>query len=407
MEKDFDDCAEALKRAHLIIFAYPVYTFLVPAQLHRFIELIKEKQIDLSGRYATQISTSKHFYDSTAHRFIEDNCGDLGLKYIRGLSADMDDILKDEGRKQAKDFFRFVLWSVENALFEKKSADNAGFSPVLATLPSPEAKTKSGEVVVVTDMPEKNEALSAMIERFCGVLSRRVRVVNIAEFPFSGGCLGCFNCATDGKCVYKDGFDVFLRQQIQSADAIVYAYKIKDHSMGSTFKKFDDRQFCNGHRTVTMGKPVGYLVDGALSKEENLRLLMISRAGVGGNFLAGTASDETDPDSEVNSLAATLDYAIDNDYQPPADFFGVGGMKIFRDLIYQMQGLMRADHRFYKAHGFYKDYPQKHKGTIAAMYLVGGMMKNKALSKKTGGRMTDFMVMPYSNAIKKEREKKK
>lgn len=28
----------------------------------------------------------------TAHRYIQDNCADLGLRYIRGLSADMDDL---------------------------------------------------------------------------------------------------------------------------------------------------------------------------------------------------------------------------------------------------------------------------------------------------------------------------
>ena len=407
MEKDFAPCAEALKKADLILFAYPVYTFLVPSQLHRFIELIKEHQVDLSGKYATQLSTSKHFYDTTAHNFIRDNCADLGLGYIRGLTADMDDILKAKGQCQAEDFFRFVLWSIDHgcASFGAKQTDDV---PLFTAAPAEETeKTKPGEVVVVADLPEENERLSAMIDRFQKKLARKVRVVNIAEFPFSGGCLGCFNCASSGKCIYKDGFDAFLREQIQSAEATVYAYQVKDHSMGGRFKMFDDRQFCNGHRTVTMGKPVGYLVDGALSKEENLRLVMTSRAEVGGNFLAGVACSEADVDAAVDRLALTLDYAIDNAYDPPADFYGVGGMKIFRDLIYQMQGLMRADHKFYKAHGFYKDYPQKHKGTVAAMYLVGGLMKNKKLSKKMGGKMTEYMVMPYQKAIEKAVEKKK
>ena len=38
-EKDFKEAAEALRWAELIIFSYPVYTFLAPSQLHRFIEL--------------------------------------------------------------------------------------------------------------------------------------------------------------------------------------------------------------------------------------------------------------------------------------------------------------------------------------------------------------------------------
>ena len=36
-EKDFAECRTALEKADLILFCYPVYTFLVPAQLHRFI----------------------------------------------------------------------------------------------------------------------------------------------------------------------------------------------------------------------------------------------------------------------------------------------------------------------------------------------------------------------------------
>ena len=36
-EKDFAECKGALESADLIVFCYPVYTFLVPAQLHRFI----------------------------------------------------------------------------------------------------------------------------------------------------------------------------------------------------------------------------------------------------------------------------------------------------------------------------------------------------------------------------------
>ena len=66
MEKDFAPCAEALEKADLILFCYPVYTFLVPAQLHRFIELMKERRPDIAGKFATQISTSKHFYDTGA-----------------------------------------------------------------------------------------------------------------------------------------------------------------------------------------------------------------------------------------------------------------------------------------------------------------------------------------------------
>ena len=177
--------------------------------------------------------------------------------------------------------------------------------------------------------------------------------------------------------------------------------------MGGIFKLYDDRQFCNGHRTVTMGKPVAYLIDGDLDREPNLKTLIESRASVGGNFLAGAATTAGRSDEQVDITAKRLAYAVKSGYQPPADFYGVGGMKIFRDLIYRMQGLMRADHKFYKAHGFYKDFPQKHRGQIAAMYLVGAMMNNKKIAKKMGSKMTEGMLMPYTAAMKKAQKRDK
>ena len=400
-EKDFAPCKKALEEAELILFCYPVYTFLVPAQLHRFIELMKENGADVKGRIATQVTTSKHFYDVTAHRFIQENCADLGLHYIRGLSADMDDLTTERGRKEALDFFSFVLKSAERGWFEPSPLPVTvkKRSVVSAPTPPPAEDRRPGKVVIVGDFEAGSESdapLRGLIESFRASLPMDSELVNIREFPFAGGCLGCFRCASTGKCVYKDGFDDYLRNNIQSADALVYAYTVKDHSMGYRFKLFDDRQFCNGHRTVTMGKPVGYLVSGDLDAEPNLRMLMESRAQVGGNFLAGIANS----DADVTRVAQVLTYAVAHHYLPPKDFYGVGGLKIFRDLIYQMQGLMREDHRFYKEHGFY-DFPQKRKGRIVAMYAVGSLMGNEKLRRKAGDRMTEGMVMPYKKILEK------
>ena len=369
IEKDFSSVSDYFEKADMLLFSYPVYTFIAPAQLHRFIELMKASGISFEGKYATQITTSKHFYDITAHRYIEENCKDMSMRYVRGLSADMDDLLSEKGRKEACDFLDYAVWCAENGYCEPANtyAVPALHNPVSVPESSGE---KSGDVVIVTDCEEDNEQLADMIARFRAVLPLATRVVNLREYPFKGGCLGCFNCAVSGKCVYKDGFDDFLRENIQKAQATVYAFSIKDHSMGALFKMYDDRQFCNGHRTVTMGTPVGYLVSGAYSTERNLQTIIEGRAQVGSNFLAGVATDEKDPNAAIDCLANTLAYAIENKYTPPQNFYGVGGMKIFRDLIWLMQGMMRADHKFYKAHGQY-DFPQKKRGTMLKMYLVG------------------------------------
>ena len=378
LEKDFSPALDAIRKADVLLFCYPVYTFLVPYQLHRFIELMKASGEDFSGKAATQVTTSKHFYDITAHRFVRDNCADMELCFLDGLSADMDDILKDSGRKQARDWMNFVRWQMGNGGSPERSNDR--------------------KAVVVADLEPGDARLKEMVDRFVAVFPYPCDVINIREFPFQGGCLSCFSCAATGKCVYKDGFDDFLRNTIHKHDAIIYAFRIQDHSMGSRFKLYDDRQFCNGHRTVTMGTPFGYLVEGAYSKEENLRLLLEARAQVGGNFLAGVATDEGDLAAAINQLSATLAYAMETQYTPPQNFLGVGGMKIFRDLIYMMRGLMRADHRFFQSHGQY-DFPQKQWKTSWKMYLVGWLMHNKKLKAKAGSKFTEGMVGPYRKAI--------
>jgi len=409
LEKDFTEAQELLESSDAVLFSYPVYTFLAPSQLHRFIELTKQHEIDLSGKYATQISTSKHFYDVTAHRYVEENALDLGMRYIRGLSADMEDLLTEQGRTDAEKFFDRFLWSVQegvytapvaSALAEAAATDTYTGIPATLTADSLKgvpnaAKRTDKDILILTDCTDPNSNLQTMITAFQAVLPYQTRIVNISEYPLAGGCLGCFRCAVSEKCVYKDGFDVFLRENIQQADAIVYAFTISDHSMGARFKMYDDRNFCNGHRTVTVGMPVGYLVSGHYAIEHNLRTVIEARSETGGNFLSGVATDEYDTDEQITTLAKSLTFALETRHTAPQNFWGVGGMKIFRDLIYQMRGMMRADHKFYKKQGIY-DFPQKKKLTSLKMYLVGTLLSNETILSKMGNKMNEGMLAPYT-----------
>ena len=63
---------EDISSADMLLFSYPVYTFLAPSQLHKFFEILRDNHVDLSGKYVTQLTTSKKFYDVTAHRAVRD-----------------------------------------------------------------------------------------------------------------------------------------------------------------------------------------------------------------------------------------------------------------------------------------------------------------------------------------------
>lgn len=376
-----------------------MYTFIAPYQLHRFIELVKDDGVELTGKIASQITTSKHFYDVTAHKYIEENCFDMGLNVVRGLSADMDDLLTDNGRTQAEQYFKQLMLNCEMGCFEARPVcppqrDNKVYEPTLNDCD----KCDDKEVVIVTNCGEDDVNLSNMTEDFVKALPYKSRIINLKKFPFSGGCLGCFGCAVTGKCIYKDGFDEFLRKEIQQADAIVYAFTVKNHYTDSVFKCYDDRQFCNGHRTVTHGTPMAYIISGDYRYESNLKTIVEARVEVGGNYLAGVATDEYDTAKDLSNLARNVAFAMENKLTRPANFYGVGGMKIFRNLIYLMQGIMKADHKFYKKNGIY-DFPQKRRGYIMKMKLAGTLMSMPSVQKKMKGKMNDFIIGPYKKVI--------
>ena len=70
-------------------------------------------------------------------------------------------------------------------------------------------------------------------------------------------------------------------------------------------------------------------------------MIVEGRSEVGGNYLCGVATDEGNTAADIQTLADSLAFAMEKKLSRPANFYGVGGMKIFRDLIYVMQGLMK------------------------------------------------------------------
>ena len=394
-EKKLDEITAAIRNSDLTVFSFPVYTFIAPSQLHYFIRLLREKELSFEGKKATCITTSKHFYDTTAHKWLEENLLDLGFDYIEGLSEDMEDLTKKEGQEDLLRFWRRTLWAVENSIVKK-----AGKKKEISSLPEIEKETLSTEkkddytVSVVVDYTYNRERIGRMVENFVSVFPYRTRIVDLSAFTFRGGCLGCLRCALEGKCVYNDGFARLLEDEVLSSDAVVYAFSVTDHSMGPLYKNYDDRRFYNGHRTVSQFKPIGYIVDGILEGEDNLRTILEARSEVGRNYLSGMAENE----EGIRMLSMNLAYALENSYRRPRNFYGVGGMKIFRDLIWVMRGIMRDDHRFYRKYGFY-DFPQKEKGKMIALCFLGSLMRNKKIMAKNASAMDKGMLMPYKKVI--------
>ena len=134
-------------------------------------------------------------------------------------------------------------------------------------------------------------------------------------------------------------------------------------------------------------------------------MILEGRSEVGGNYLCGVATDEGNTTADIQTLADSLVFALEKKLSRPANFYGVGGMKIFRDLIYVMQGMMKADHKFYKMHGIY-DLPQKPKKRILQIKLVGALIAVPSVQKKIKGQMNQYIIGPYQKVVEQAKERK-
>jgi hypothetical protein len=113
-------------------------------------------------------------------------------------------------------------------------------------------------------------------------------------------------------------------------------------------------------------------------------------------------TDEYDTDEQITALLARMAektmWALEHKPQRPTSFLGVGGMKVFRDLIYVVRGLMQEDHRFYKRHGLY-DFPHKQVGGILQGYLMGLLLKSKKARARASRAMKENTFNRYDAII--------
>ena len=153
-----------------------------------------------------------------------------------------------------------------------------------------------------------------------------------------------------------------------------------------------------------MGKATGYIISGALRQEPNLRQVLEGRSEVGQLYLLDIVTDEYDRDDEITALLVGLAektmWALEAKPHRPANFLGVGGMKVFRDLIYVSQGLLPEDHRFYKKHGLY-DFPQRQIKATLKMRLMGLLLRSRKTRQKASHTMKEGILRQYSAIIER------
>ena len=100
-----------------------------------------------------------------------------------------------------------------------------------------------------------------------------------------------------------------------------------------------------------------------MRQNQNLREILQAWGELQQANLVGVVTDEEQDsatlDALVQELAEQLLWGAEHAYIKSETFRRVGGMKVFRDEIWgDLRAVFQADHRYYRAHGFY-DFPQK------------------------------------------------
>jgi multimeric flavodoxin WrbA len=365
----FDQVIAQVRASDGVLWGFPLYVLLVHAHYKRFIELISERGVQdaFAGRYAATLSTSIHFFDHTAHNYMHAICDDLGMRFVGSFSADMRDLLREEGRQQLAQFGQEFLSAIQG-----QAPTQRRYAPLIyrdfvyqPSLPAAQALTQGKKVVILHDENDPQSNLGRMITRCRSAFEGEVTVVNLHDLDIKSSCVGCLECASAYHCIFegKDAYVDFYRSTVMTADVLVYAGRMVDRYLSAHWKTFFDRFFFNTHTPVLTGKQVAFLISGPFSQVPDLMEIFHGFFDFQGANIAGVVCDESgsseDLDRLIDALAGrTIEYSLQG-VSRPQTFLGVGGMKIFRDDVYgRLRMIFIADHRAYQRLGIYKTFPQ-------------------------------------------------
>jgi len=410
LEKDraaFQKVVEEVKGSDGVIWAFPLYVFLVASQYKRFIELIWENGAEkvFNDKYTAVLSTSIHFYDHTAHNYMRGICDDLGMRSTEYFSADMDDIFLDEKRatllKWAGNLF---------AAIESKTPAARTLAPIVKSQFKYVPGKASGKVDpsglkirVIADIRDEKSNIAGMVKRYAGAFKGDIDILRLQDVDIKGGCLGCVQCGFDNICVYKDGYVDAFNSTMRDSDVTIFAGDIRDRFFSARVKMFWDRAFFNGHVPTHIGQQVGFLVSGPLAQLPNMQEVLQANAEMSEANYTGAVTDECADSAVLDALvdgfaARCADYARTR-YIRPRTFLGVGGHKIFRDSIWaRLSFPFTADYRFYEAHGMF-DFPQQDTRYLEFSKQMTEMIKDPGAKEMVRKMMKTEMVKGYKQVV--------
>jgi multimeric flavodoxin WrbA len=409
-DKFFEDTIAQIAAADAVLWAFPLYFFLVSSQYKRFIELVFERDSisAFRGKPVAVLTTSIKFFDHTAHNYLRDICGDLEMKFFGSYSAEMYDLFKSKERRRLALFGQMYIQAIKDGsgtIVSAKRLTNQSVTYETALIPK--IDTDGKKVLILVDDFAGNPNLRPMLENFQKAFSPTATLLQLKDIDIKGGCLGCMKCGLDNSCVYegKDGFIDFFNEHIKTADVLFFAGAIHDRFLSSLWKCFFDRSFFNGHIPVLKGKQIGFVIAGSFNQLYNLREILEAYAEMMHANLIGFVSDDMGNSQEINQMlqgmATSAIMYSKNGYIQPQKFYGVAGTKIFRDAVFgKLRIVFQADHKYYKENRFY-DFPNKNYKWRMINSAILSLTKIPFIRREFVKRMKAEMIKPFGSVLAK------
>lgn len=405
----FNSIINEIDKSDGVIWAFPLYIFVVSAQYKRFIELIFERnaQYAFKGKYAAVIATSVKIFDNTAINYMNAICDDLDMNYVDYFSSHMDGLLNEDVRKKLISFAGNFFSSIADHRFTLKNFSTIKYSPIqyVSEVRHEKIDTCNKKITVIADSLDSSN-LNSMMSKLVACFSENIEVVVLKDIDIKGGCLGCLKCGYNYECAYtgKDQFIEFFNDKIKKSDIIIFAGAIVDRYLSSTWKRFFDRSFFNTHTPVLIDKQIGFIISGPLRQIPNLSQIMDSYSQWQMANLVGFVTDEYESgreiDEQIFSFANNLVDCAVNGYRRPNNFLGVGGWKILRDEVWgRIRFPFIADHKAYETLEIYNDFPQKKYDSKQLDELVLFMTNSEDTRKVKYNQIKNSMVKPLNDII--------
>ena len=242
-----------VQAADAVVFAFPLYVFLVHADYKRFFELVEERGLTpaFQGKPALILSTSIHFFDHTALEYVRGMAEDWGMGVCGVYSAEMHDLQKPDERLRLETFGRLTFERIARGGQEQRqTAPRPEWDYVYApATPVRPVEAKGLKALILTD-GNPGSGTRGLAERFQAAFGGETETVDLNTLDIKGGCRGCTACAFDNECIYgdRDGVQEVYRVKLQQADIVVWAVGIRDRYLSARVKTFIDRRFLDTHQ---------------------------------------------------------------------------------------------------------------------------------------------------------------